>query len=133
MIRPLVKRLGDRKLAAVGFLAMAAGYGVLALATTLPILLVSSAIAGFGIAVVRPCLTTLLTQTVERDEQGAVLGVSQSLTSISQVTAHPTAGLLMEVGRPGMIAWALVAAAFSLAGFLLRSRPDATEATSAPA
>jgi DHA1 family tetracycline resistance protein-like MFS transporter len=134
LIRPLVKRFGDRKLAAIGFFTMTVGYAVLAFAAgSLPILLVSSGFAGFGIAVVRPCITNLLTQTVSRDEQGAVLGVSQSLTSISQVTAHPTAGLLMEAGRSGMVAWALVAAAFALVGFIVRVRPENPASDPAPA
>ncbi len=132
LIGRLVKRFGEARLAAIGFASMTLGYGALALTTALPLLLISTALGGVGIAVVRPCLTTLLTRSVGRDEQGAVLGVSQSLTSVSSMTANPIAGLLIQAGHVGMVAWALVAAVVAAVGMILRLRPEPAAAETAP-
>jgi MFS transporter, DHA1 family, tetracycline resistance protein len=122
IIGRLARRFGEEKLAAMGFAAMLLGYGLLGLAFTLPVLLGLTGVAAFGIAVTRPALTTLLTKSVGRDEQGAALGVSQSLTSVSQLACNLGAGFLVEARL--LLVWSLVAGAFALVGLLLRLRPE---------
>lgn len=113
----LARRYGEDRLALAGFAAMAIGYGLLGAARSLPALLVLVAIAAFGAAVTRPALTTQLTKSVGRDEQGATLGVSQSLTSVSQIVGPITAGYLIE--HHHLAAYGLTAGAFAAAGVLL--------------
>jgi MFS family permease len=110
----IVKRLGEERLALLGFVAMAVGYGLLGAAFTLPVLLALVAIASLGAAVTRPSITTLLTKSVGRDEQGAALGVSQSLSSISQIVGPIAATWL--IGHRQFAAYGLTAAAFAAAG-----------------
>lgn len=114
LIGRLARRLGEEKLARVGFFAMAVGYGLLSVAFDLPVLLTLVFIAGFGTAVVRPSITTLLTKSVGRHEQGAVLGVNQSLNSVAQIIGPLIAGWLIEHRRLG--AYGLTVGAFALAG-----------------
>jgi MFS family permease len=74
---------------------------------------------------VRPTLTSLITQATSREEQGVVLGLTQSLTSVAQICAPPLGGYLIERGL--LTGWGLVASAVALTGLTLayRSRtPD---------
>lgn len=117
MIGRLVKKLGEPRLALAGFATMAIGYGMLGWAMTLPILLVLTAISSFGSAVTRPAITTLITKSVGRDEQGAALGLSQSMSSVAQIAGPLIAGALIEVRA--LHAYGLVAAGFAVVGAVL--------------
>jgi MFS family permease len=122
IIGRLVKRYGEAKLALAGFVTMAIGYCFLGLAFQIPVLLLLVAVSGFGVAVVRPALTTLLTKSVSREEQGAALGVSQSLSSIAQIVGAPVAGLLIEHGW--LAAYGLAAGSVALVGVVIGLQPE---------
>lgn len=125
VIGRLVKWLSEERLSRIGFASMALGYSFLGAAHDLPFLLGLILFASFGSAVTRPCLTTLLTKTVGRDEQGAALGVSQSLASVSQIAGPLTAGWLIE--HQHLAAYGLVAGGFACAGAILRSLPEPSD------
>jgi MFS family permease len=122
IIGRLVKRYGEAKLALSGFVTMAIGYCFLGLAHGIPVLLVLVAISGFGVAVTRPALTTLLTKSVGREEQGAALGVSQSLSSIAQIVGAPVAGLLIEHGW--LWQYGVAAGSVALVGVVIGMQPE---------
>ena len=113
----LVKWLGEPKLVKSGFLCTAIGYGALAFIYRIPALLGISVVASYGTGVLRPAVTSLITQKASRQEQGVVLGLTQSLTSIAQIAAPLLSGFL--IGRDWLAAWALVAGGIALGGFLL--------------
>ncbi|WP_437670940.1 MFS transporter [Sorangium sp. So ce131] len=117
LIGRLARRYGEERLALIGFASMVAGYGLLGVAYNLPTLLLLVAVAAFGAAVVRPSIATLLTKSVGRDEQGAALGVSQSLASISQIVGPIGAGWLIE--HRALAAYGLMAASFAACGIFL--------------
>jgi len=79
--------------------------------------LVVSALASIGLGVLRPALTSLITQSAHRSEQGTVLGLTQSLNSISQIVAPFLGGVLIDRGL--LPAWALVGAVVTAIGLLL--------------
>ncbi len=114
----LVKRFGERPLLAIGFVFAVIGYAAIGLAYTIVALLIGSTIATFG-GVIRPVVTSLITQASGRREQGAVLGLTQSLTSVSQIIAPVIAGFLIQ--RMLLVEWALLAAGVSAAGWLIRA------------
>jgi MFS family permease len=122
IIGRLVKRYGEAKLALSGFVTMAIGYCLLGAAYRIPLLLALVAISGFGVAVTRPALTTLITKSVGRDETGAALGVSQSLSSIAQMVGAPVAGLLIQHGW--LAAYGLAAGSVALMGVVLGLQPE---------
>lgn len=126
----VAKRLGEARLARVGFVAMAIGYGLLSVAFGVPMLLLATAIGAFGGAVTRPAVTTLLTTSVDPSEHGEALGVSQSLTSVAQVVGPLLAGVLLHAGY--VRGWALLAGASALLGlwFGRGARARATNAES---
>ena len=96
LIGRLVRRFGEPPLVAAGFASMGLGF--------------------LFLGVLRPTLTSLVTQSAGRHEQGVVLGLTQSLVSIAQIAAPPLGGLLIGGGALG--AWAFVAALASAAGLV---------------
>jgi MFS transporter, DHA1 family, tetracycline resistance protein len=113
----LVRRFGERPLLAASLLASAAGYLVLGWAYTIPMLLLSATISAFG-GIARPVVTSLITQIAGRDEQGTILGLTQSLTSVAQIIGPVIAGALIE--HQMLSTWAVVAAVIAMAGWLVR-------------
>ena len=118
LLGKLVKRFGESRLVVAGFLAQGLGYGVLAFVYhRVPVLYITGAVSSFGSGIVRPTLTSLVSQQAPRTEQGAVLGVNQSLVSIAQVIAPLLSGYL--IGHLWLKSWALSVGGFALCGLLL--------------
>lgn len=115
----LVKGFGEEKLAIAGFATMAIGLSLLGTVHSVPYLLVLVAITAFGTSVTRPSLTTLVTHSVGAHEQGAVLGVSQSLSSVAAILGPIVAGWLIDHDMLG--AYGLVAGLVALAGAIMVS------------
>lgn len=120
LIGRLVKRFGEVKLARAGFIAMSASYFTLAFVRQLPELLVNGALGAFGQGSLRPALTAQVTHHSGRDEQGLVLGITQSLTSVAQVAAPIATGFL--IGQGQLVAWAGIAGGAALVGLVLNVR-----------
>jgi predicted MFS family arabinose efflux permease len=108
-----------------GFAAYVVGYALLAFTHSVSWLLLSTSVLALG-GLVRPTLTSMITQQTSREEQGTVLGLTQSLTSVSQIVGPPFAGLLIQHSL--LTGWGLALAAVSLLGFAIASRPVAVAA-----
>lgn len=117
VISRLVHRFGEPRLVKVGFLSMACGYGLLAGAHELPLALFALTFSSLGHGILRPTLTSLLTQSASRTEQGALLGVNQSMQSIAQILSPIIGGVLIERGLTPL--WALTAGLFAALGLIL--------------
>ena len=115
----LVKRFGERALNRAGFAAYVAGYAMLAFCHSIPWLLACTTVLALG-GLVRPTLTSMITHLAPREEQGVVLGLTQSLNSVSQIAGPPFAGLLIQYGL--LSTWGLVVAAVALLGLAIASR-----------
>ena len=113
----LVKTFGEVNLVRAGFFFALVGMALLGFTYQIPLLLVVFAIASFGSGATRPALTSLITQRASRSEQGAVLGLTQSLNSVSAIVAPALAGLLIDNSL--LATWAIVAAGISGAALLL--------------
>ena len=111
LIGRLVKFAGEKNLARAGFFCGLVGLSALAFTYPIPLLLVVTAVAASGMGVVRPTLTSLITQHAARSEQGVVLGLTQSLNSISAIIAPAIGGVLIDHALLGP--WALLAAGIS--------------------
>jgi MFS family permease len=124
----LVKRFGELNLVIAGFCAALIAYVTLGFATTLSVLLIVATISAFGNGVLRPVITSLITQNVGRHEQGVAIGISGSLNSLAMTIAPPIGGALLD--RHWLVAWTLVPASAAALGFLTavirRTSPPAT-------
>jgi DHA1 family tetracycline resistance protein-like MFS transporter len=127
----LVRKVGEVRLVTLGFLSAAAGYALLGFSFGVGLLLVAASFASFGNGVLRPALTSLITQQVSRSEQGVVLGLNQSLLSVAQIAGPAIAGALIDRGL--LTWWALWAALITAAALVLnrRARTARHEATAA--
>jgi MFS transporter, DHA1 family, tetracycline resistance protein len=126
LIGRLVKWLGEHTLVWTGFGVSAVGYGLLAWTKTLGQLLGASTINSYS-GVLRPAVTSLITQQAGKREQGVVLGLTQSITSVSQIVAPVIAGALIDRGQ--LAAWALATGGVALAGMVLSLPSDKQGAT----
>jgi DHA1 family tetracycline resistance protein-like MFS transporter len=116
----LVKRVGEVRLVTLGFLCAAVGYVVLGFSFGVAMLLLAASFSSFGTGVLRPALTSLITQQVSRGEQGAVLGLNQSLLSVAQIVGPAIAGALIDRGH--LTLWALWAGLIMGIALLLNFR-----------
>ncbi len=123
LIGRLVKKYGELNLVAAGFILMAFGYFVLGSAAHLTTLLIAMTTAFAGISIIRPALTSLITQKAGRERQGTVLGLTQSLMSISQISAPFVSGLLIQ--HRWLTAWAWTGALCCLGGWRILKRANA--------
>jgi DHA1 family tetracycline resistance protein-like MFS transporter len=120
MLGKLVKKFGESSLNRVGFAGYAGGYTILAFCFSIPTLIVATTVSAIG-TLVRPTLTSMITQAAPREDQGVVLGLTQSLTSTAQIIGPPLAGFLIQHGY--LAGWGLTAAAIAVVGLILASRP----------
>jgi len=126
----LVRRFGERALNRSGFMGYAVGYAILAFCHSIPMLALATMVTSIG-GLVRPTLTSLITQATPREEQGVVLGLTQSLNSVALIIAPPLGGFMIEHGW--LTAWGLTASAVALIGLMLASNsPDELPANSLP-
>jgi DHA1 family tetracycline resistance protein-like MFS transporter len=115
LIGRLVNWVGERKLVWIGFGAGAASSAWLGWVFTMPQMIADTTLGACS-GVIRPAVTSLISRTAGKREQGVVLGLTQSLTSISQIIAPVIAGSLIQ--RNQLTAWALAGAAVSFCGMI---------------
>jgi MFS family permease len=96
MLGRLVSAAGEKRLVRIGFASMAAGFALLSTIYRIPPLLVALTLLTFGSTILRPSLTSLITQQVPRHRQGMAIGLTQSLMSIAQIVAPVVAGVLIQ-------------------------------------
>lgn len=99
----------EPRLVAMGLWTMAAGYALLGYVEPLGPLLVAVALASLGNSVLRPSLTTIVTQVVPDAERGVALGLMQSLASLASISAAPISGWLID--HQHLTSWGWFAAA----------------------
>jgi DHA1 family tetracycline resistance protein-like MFS transporter len=114
----LSKRFGDAMLVRAGFVAAIVGFAGLAFSYNLPELLIASTFCSFGTGALRPALTSLITQFAGRSEQGSVLGLTQSLMSVSQIVAPFVAGVLIDNSL--LTTWAMIGVVTSVIGLIVK-------------
>jgi DHA1 family tetracycline resistance protein-like MFS transporter len=125
----LVKVFGEITLVRAGFFVAMAGLAALAFTHSIPIMLVVAAAASLGTGLNRPALTSLITQRASRSEQGAVLGITQSLNSLSAIVAPTVAGFLIDHSL--LAVWALLAAIISGTALLFKTNQPAMQSQAA--
>lgn len=113
----LVKRFGELRLVLAGFCTSVVGYALLGFSQTVVAIVIATTVNGFGSGVLRPVLTSRITQVVGRHEQGVALGISGSLSSVAMMLAPPCGGLMLSYHMT--TAWALVAGVASALGLVV--------------
>jgi DHA1 family tetracycline resistance protein-like MFS transporter len=117
LVGRLARGLGERRLARVGAVALAAGLAGIPLAPTLPVLALALAAFAFGQGTVTPSLSSLISRGASPREQGRLLGVSQSLSALGRVLGPVWGGVAfarLGVGAPYLSGAAVVLLALTV-------------------
>ena len=123
LIGRLTRRFGEERLLFCGLALIGAGLLVLPVSREIPILGIAVTLLALGMGLMQPSLNSLISRRAGREEQGEVMGVSQSIGSLSRVLGPAAAGFFFaEFGRNAAFFWgaALVAAALMVALKLVR-------------
>jgi multidrug resistance protein len=118
LVGRLVKWLGEERMIILGFLGMFLGYAGLALTHSWQGMLWTLGLSSVLGAGLRPCLTSAITQRANKREQGVIIGLTQSLTSIGQIIAPIIGGALIQARF--LAGWAVWAGLLAGAGLLVR-------------
>ena len=119
LIGKLAARFGEEKLLISGLSLIALGLLAIPLARDLPVLIVAVSCLALGMGAMQPSLNSLISRRAGAEEQGEVMGVAQSIASLSRVLGPLLAGVLFAgLGRdaPFLAGMALVIVA-ALLGF----------------
>ena len=117
----LVRWLGEVRLSRIGYLVSGVGGASVALAHNTSSIIASTGVLSMGSGLVRPAVTSLISRRSSRDEQGVVLGITQSLQSVAQIIGPVIATGLIGGGLLNQWAWA--SGGFMLLGLLLSLLP----------
>ena len=96
LIGPLNKRFGEGKLLLSGLSMNCFGLLMIPFFHNLPLLLAAIMLAVGGEAVTRPSLSSLLSRSAGAEEQGRVMGVSQSFAALARIASPLGAGLFFQ-------------------------------------
>ncbi len=118
MIGPVSRRFGEVGMIKQGFFALGIGLATLPFAKNLPLLLTSMAIIAYGFSLSSPALNALLSLNVPNEQQGSILGISRSISTLARAIGPVAAGYFFTLmGRdwPFYIGATLMFLAFILA------------------
>jgi MFS transporter, DHA1 family, tetracycline resistance protein len=124
LIGRAVRIFKESRLIMFGLVSLGLGYALLGYVRPVGPLLFAVGLASLGNSVLRPCLTTIVTQVVTDAERGVTLGLMQSLASLASIIAAPISGWL--IGRQYLTLWGWFAAAACGAALLVRQWGSAT-------
>lgn len=130
LIRRLLPRFGEARLAVTGMVVMTVAFLLMALAPQAWMLFPIIGLMAFGSGIATPSVTALISRRVTPQEQGSVLGGVQALISLTMVVGPLFAGYVFDavaISAPYSFgaAFVAVAAAILLTALMpdLRARP----------
>lgn len=127
----LVQWLGEPRVIKIGFITSFLGDVAIGFTRTIGQLLWVAGLANVGAAGLRPSLTSVITQKADKREVGVVIGLTQSLMSIAQITAPIISGLLINADdkyhdQRFLVIWAVWAGVLSGAALFFAPRKAPT-------
>ncbi len=118
LIRKWMPRFGERRVLLVGLFAFATSLAFIPFSFSIALLAITMTILAVGNGMMRPPNLGLISVASRADEQGAVLGVTNSLASLGRIIGPAIGGLIYEhvgKGAPFWLASVLAFAAFAIA------------------
>lgn len=97
LIGRMANRFGEANLLLQGAVALTLGIGLIPFASNLWLLILAMMIATYGFSVISPALNSLISLQTNEDEQGGMMGVTRSATTLARVAGPAWAGLLFSV------------------------------------
>jgi len=91
-----VRRVGEHRVVPIAILFLALGLGLIPLSRTVPVLIAACGLLAVGMGFNSPSIVSLISRLSSADEQGGVLGVSQSLASLARVLGPAWGGFTFD-------------------------------------
>ena len=120
LVRPLVKRFGERGLLVTGLAVQAVTIALLPYALATGVLLAVLAPMSFGNGITQPALSALISKLARREDQGGTLGMGESASALGRI-AGPLLGTTtyaLSNAFPYLAGGALMAIAAAVAASL---------------
>ena len=136
LIGTLTRRYSEERLMLGGLALIALGLLLMPLAGTLPVLLAAVSALALGMGATQPSINALISLRAGAERQGEIMGVAQSIGSLSRVLGPLIAGALYaELGRASPFLWgaALLGAALVIGWRLPRAIAPSLAGASRPA
>jgi MFS family permease len=114
LVRRIAGRVSDGALAVFGAVIATIGYGLLSLAVrnaNYVLLGLAMAIVTVGFAFIPPAIQSLISRRTSADQQGHVLGVGQSVSSLARILG-PVFGIRLFAQSPPLPFWCVTALMF---------------------
>ncbi len=105
LVRKMIPKFGDRKLAVVGLMIQTVMYGLMAFAPQAWMLYPIAGMVSVGSAITTPTLTGMVSNGVSYREQGMILGVVASVNSLTRIFGPLWAGAAFDYINPGAPYW----------------------------
>lgn len=128
LVGRIARRFGERPAAVAGAVLLGLSLAVLPLAGTLPLALAALGALAAGQGLVTPMLSALLSHESEAGEQGATLGLGQSLAAGARAVGPLAAGWLFDL-HPALPYLTGAALTLAVAGLLGAARLAGERAT----
>jgi len=92
----LAKRFGEENLILQGAGALAIGMLMIPFSSSLEVLLAAMIIVAYGFSIINPSLNSLISLQLEPEEQGGIMGVARSATTMARVVGPAWAGAMFS-------------------------------------
>ena len=134
LIRRLVLRFGEPALAVVGPALLALSFVIVGLASSWWIVILGCLVMPCGFGINNPALNGLISRATPQEEQGAFLGLNQSIASLARVVGPAAAGVAFELigSRSPFFLGAGILAVSATVALVYRARHGASFPRSAP-
>jgi MFS family permease len=116
----LVKKVGEEKLIAFGPLIMMLGIVAMPLIPNIGLFLSSLAMMAFGNGVMQTVVPSFISKRTPASEQGGVLGITQSVSSIARVPGPIIGGFVVEI--TGLVSSFFLSGLFLMVAFIFGCR-----------
>jgi len=117
LVGRVVRRVGEYRVVPPAILVLAAGLALVPVSRGMGVLLFAMALLSVGMGFNSPSITSLISRTSRADEQGGILGLSQSVASLARIIGPAAGGYVYD--RYGMVTPYVGAALLMGVAFLL--------------
>ena len=124
LVGKVVKRIGERRLIPMAIMSVAIGIGLLPVVWNIPTLLGALALLAAGMGFNTPSMTAMVSKLADPDDQGGILGLFSSISSLGRVVGPAWGGYLYDaygMTTPYLSAAGLMVIAFFVSFIGLRN------------
>ncbi len=97
LIGRLVKKFGEGLLMLQGSIFLFLGILLIPFASSIGVLIVAMILTGYGFSIMTPSLNSLISLKVSDQEQGEIMGVTRSTSTLARIVGPASAGLIFGV------------------------------------